>query len=115
MKYLNIINIKTMIIMIIIITVVNVCINIIIYLPVTIVSTVVCPWHELLETSLRRRTFLAGGMMGGSLMSFSCYCYQHIISDKSKSAQHSSTYHNEIIVDINMPVNAERAVFMTDK
>ena len=67
MNYLNIINIKTMIIMIIIIIAIVkvIIINIIIYLPVTIVSTAVCPWYELLEASLRR-IFLAGGMMGGS-------------------------------------------------
>ena len=59
MNYLNIINIKTMIIIIIAI------VKVIIYLPVTIVSTAVCPWYELLEASLRR-IFLAGGMMGGS-------------------------------------------------
>ena len=67
MNCLNIINIKTTIItIIIIIAIVKVIINIvIIYLPVTMVSTAVCPWHELLEASLRR-IFLAGGMMGGS-------------------------------------------------
>jgi hypothetical protein len=59
MNYLNIINIKTTIITIIAI------VKVIIYLPVTIVSTAVCPWYELLEASLRR-IFLAGGMMGGS-------------------------------------------------
>ena len=66
MNCLNIINIKTTIIMIIIIiAIVKVIIIIIIYLPVTMASTAVCPWHELLEASLRR-IFLAGGMMGGS-------------------------------------------------
>jgi len=59
MNCLNIINIKTTIIIIIAI------VKVIIYLPVTIVSTAVCPWYELLEASLRR-IFLAGGMMGGS-------------------------------------------------
>ncbi len=59
MNCLNIINIKTTIITIIAI------VKVIIYLPVTIVSTAVCPWYELLEASLRR-IFLAGGMMGGS-------------------------------------------------
>ena len=62
MNYLNIIYINTMIIMIIIIIAI---VKVIIYLPVTIVSTAVCPWYELLEASLRR-IFLAGGMMGGS-------------------------------------------------
>jgi hypothetical protein len=57
-----------MIIMIIIIIAIVkvIIINIvIIYLPVTMTSTAVCPWYELLEASLRR-IFLAGGMMGGS-------------------------------------------------
>ena len=65
MNCLNIINIKTTIIMIIIIIAIVKVIIIIIYLPVTMASTAVCPWHELLEASLRR-IFLAGGMMGGS-------------------------------------------------
>jgi len=65
MNCLNIINIKTTIITIIAIVKVIIINIVIIYLPVTIVSTAVCPWYELLEASLRR-IFLAGGMMGGS-------------------------------------------------